>query len=260
MVMTNDIYFPLFLTVLAGLSTGIGSIIAYFIKKPKLIYLSVSLGFAAGVMIYVSFVELFPKAIYQVGEVHGMFAFFLGISFIGIIDLIIPQERNPHFYNRLREDKFIKLDKTLMRTGTFTALAIAIHNFPEGLAIFGTGIAGNLKLASVIALAIAIHNIPEGISISIPIFYASGDRKKAFLYSFFSGIAEPIGAVIGYLVLMPFLSEDSLALMLAFVAGIMVYISLDDLVPMAHRYGQSHIVIFGVILGMLFMGLSMILF
>ena len=247
-----------FLTILAGLSTGIGSAIAYFIKKPKMVYLSFSLGFSAGVMMYVSFVELLPQALDYVGEMFALVAFFFGILFIGFIDMIIPERENPHSYSGLSNDASAPVDNTLLRTGLFTALAIGIHNFPEGLATFGTALS-DIKLGVVIALAIAIHNIPEGISVSIPIFYATKDARKAFTYSFLSGVAEPIGAVIGFLILMPFLSGDILYSLLAFVGGIMVYISIDELLPIAHQYGYGHTVILGVVLGMFLMALSLLL-
>lgn len=258
MIETGNVGLAFLLTTIAGLSTGIGSAIAYFIKKPKMIYLSFSLGFSAGVMVYVSFVELLPQALEHVGEVLGVTAFFLGIIFIGFIDMVIPEKENPHSYSGLSEKAGIKVDTILMRTGLFTALAIAIHNFPEGLATFGTAL-GNVKLGAVIALAIAIHNIPEGISVSIPIFYATKSKNKAFMYSFLSGVAEPVGAIIGFLILIPFLSEGILCSLLAFVAGIMVYISVDELLPIAHQYGQSHTVILGVILGMFIMALSLLM-
>ena len=258
MDISGNIGIAFILTIIAGLSTGIGSAIAFFIKKPKMIYLSFSLGFSAGVMIYVSFVELFPNAIETVGELFGVIAFFIGIIFIGIIDMLIPETKNPHHYKAPSDMKKIKKDKVLMRTGLFTALAIGIHNFPEGLATFGTTLS-NVKIGIMIAFAIAIHNIPEGISVSVPIFYATGDRKKAFIYSFLSGIAEPIGAVVGFLILLPFLSEGLLASLMAFVAGIMVYISVDELLPMAHRYGHSHAVIIGIVLGMFIMALSLVI-
>ena len=255
---SGNINLALLLTVIAGLSTGIGSVIAYFIKKPKMIYLSFSLGFSAGVMIYVSFVELLPGALEAMGQVLGVVAFFIGVAFIGIIDILIPEEKNPHHFIGVSERTGVQVDKNLMRTGLFTALAIAIHNFPEGLATFGTALS-DVKLGILIAVAIAIHNIPEGISVSMPIFYATGNKNKAFVYSFLSGVAEPVGAIIGFLILMPFLSEGLLASLLAFVAGIMVYISIDELLPMAHRYGHSHTVVFGFILGMFIMALSLLM-
>jgi len=258
MDVSGNVGLALLLTALAGLSTGIGSAVAYFIKKPKMIYLSVTLGFSAGVMIYISFVELLPKALNGVGEILGVTTFFIGIIFIGVIDMVIPKEKNPHHYKELSDISEVKVDKNLMRMGLFTALAIGIHNFPEGLATFGTALS-DVKLGAIIALAIAIHNIPEGISVSIPIFYATGNKNKAFIYSFLSGIAEPVGAVIGFLILLPFLSEGVLASLLAFIAGIMVYISLDELLPMAHRYGHGHMVIIGIVLGMFIMALSLLM-
>ena len=256
MELPQHIIFAFLLTLLAGLSTGIGSLIAYFIRKPKMIYLSFSLGFSAGVMIYVSFVELLPQAVVQIGRFTGIVVFFLGILLIAFIDMVIPEARNPHHYKEMPDEQTLKVDKALLRTGLFTALAIAIHNFPEGLTTFGTALSDE-RLGLIIALAIAIHNIPEGISVSVPIFYATGDRKKAFKYSFLAGLAEPIGAVIGFLILLPFLSPMLLSSLLAFVAGIMVYISIDELLPMAHRYGHSHTVILGFILGMALMAASL---
>ncbi len=253
-----NVEIALLLTVIAGLSTGIGSAIAYFIKKPKMIYLSFSLGFSAGVMIYVSFVELLSQALENIGEFLGISSFFIGVIFIGIIDMIIPKEKNPHHLKLSFESIGVRKDAALMRAGLFTALAIGIHNFPEGLATFGTALS-DVKLGVVIALAIAIHNIPEGISVSVPVFYATGNRKKAFVYSFLSGIAEPIGAVVGFLLLLPFLSDIVLVSLMAFIAGIMVYISLDELLPMAHQYGHDHMVIIGLVLGMFVMALSLLM-
>jgi len=246
----------LILTAIAGLSTGIGSTIAYFIRKPKIIYLSFSLGLSAGVMIYVSFMELLPRAIETVTQIWGIAAFFIGIAFIGLIDMLIPEAENPHDYKGLNDTTPARVDESLMRTALFTALAIGIHNFPEGLATFGTTLS-DVKLGVFIAIAIAIHNIPEGISVSMPIFYATGNKNKAFFYSFLSGIAEPVGAGLGFLILLPFLSQHLLASLLAFIAGIMVYVSLDSLLPMAHRYGHGHTVILGIVLGMLIMAVSL---
>ena len=253
-----NIGLPLLLTAMAGLSTGIGSAIAFFIKKPKIVYLSFSLGFSAGVMIYISFMELLPKSIENVGEAWSVIAFFSGIIFIGLIDILIPEAKNPHHYKEPPDVWEAKGDESLRRTGLFTALAIGIHNFPEGLGIFATALS-DIKLGVIIAIAIAIHNIPEGISVSIPLFYATGNRNKAFIYSFLSGISEPVGAIIGFLILMPFLSEALVASLLASVAGIMVYISVDEIIPTAYRSGHGHSVILGLVLGMLIMALSLLM-
>jgi ZIP family zinc transporter len=246
------------LTLLAGLSTGIGSAIAYFIRRPKIVYLSFSLGLSAGVMIYVSFVELLPNAINHIGEGLGVLFFFAGIAFIGLIDLLVPEPENPHNYEGLDQPETGQHDHRLMRAGLMTALAIGIHNFPEGLATFASALS-DTRLGIFIAIAIAIHNIPEGIAVSVPIFFATHDKNKAFVYSFLSGVSEPVGALFGYLVLMSFLTPTVLAGTLALVAGIMIYISLDELLPMAHRYGHGHLVISGVALGMLIMAVSLLM-
>jgi len=268
---TNTVLFAFGLTLFAGLSTGIGSAIAFFAKKTNTAFLSVALGFSAGVMIYVSFVEILVKArdalIPEVGVTTAHWytaaAFFGGILFIAIIDRLIPSVENPHEMHKVEEmdDVNARKDAKLMRMGLFTALAIAIHNFPEGLATF-TAALTDPTLGIAIAVAIAIHNIPEGIAVSIPIYYASGSKKKAFWLSFLSGLAEPVGALAGYLILMPFIKDSNLVfgLLFAGVAGIMVFISLDELLPAAEEYGEHHLSIYGLIAGMAVMALSLLLF
>lgn len=258
------------LTLFAGLSTGIGSALAFFTKRTNIKLLSVALGFSAGVMLYVSFIEIFFKAketlVTELGGVAGnwatVLAFFGGIFLIGIIDKIIPSFENPHEMHKVEEVRDCGQapgNKNLLRMGLFVALAIAIHNFPEGLVTF-TAALKDVTLGVVLAIAIAIHNIPEGISVSIPIFYATGDRKKAFAYSFLSGLAEPLGALIGFIVLFQFLNDVVFGILFALVAGIMVFISLDQLLPSARKYGEHHLSIYGLVLGMAVMAVSLLLF
>ena len=266
---TSTILIAFGLTLFAGLSTGIGSAIAFFARKTNTRFLSVALGFSAGVMIYVSFVEIMVKARTELVAEHGIVqgnwftvaAFFGGILFIALIDKLIPSVENPHEMHKVEEmydEKQLK-DRKLMRMGLFTALAIAIHNFPEGLATFTAAITDpNLGIA--IAVAIAIHNIPEGIAVSIPVYYATGSKKKAFWLSMSSGLAEPVGALIGYLILMPFLGPTVFGVLFASVAGIMVFISLDELLPAAEEYGEHHLSIYGLIAGMAVMAISLLLF
>jgi len=268
-------YVPFILVTIAGLSTGIGSLIAYFIKKPNLGFLSFALGLSGGVMTYVSFVELLPQAIDAAGEIWGVIVFFIGVAFMFILDQVIPEKvENPHHIvvelekkaeNTESEKKKEKPElsesakKGLMKTGIVTALAIAIHNFPEGLATFAAALS-DTSLGIVLAIAIAIHNIPEGISVSIPIFYATGNKKKAFWYSFLSGVAEPVGAAIGYLILFSFMTPQIIGGLLGFIAGVMVYISLDEILPTAQKYDKKgHLTIIGIIVGMLIMAASLIL-
>ncbi|MBN1117069.1 MAG: zinc transporter ZupT [Bacteroidales bacterium] len=264
----NELLLPFGLTLFAGLSTGIGSTIAFFSKTTNTKFLSVSLGFSAGVMVYVSLVEIFQKAKIELIEFYGdkmgnwmtYLAFFAGILFIAIIDKLIPSVENPHELKKVEDMADKKFDKKkLMRMGLFSALAIGIHNFPEGLATFTAAIT-DPAYGIAIAIAIAIHNIPEGIAVSVPVYFATNDKKKAFRLSFLSGLSEPIGAIFGYLVLLPFLSQGVFGFLFASVAGIMVFISLDELLPAAREYGRPHLAIYGLIGGMMVMGASLILF
>jgi len=265
---THDILFAFSLTLLAGLSTGIGSLLSLLTKKTNTKFLSIALGFSAGVMIYVSFVEIFPEAIHLIGsslgEGRGTWlatgGFFFGIALIALIDKMIPSAENPHEAHTVEEmdGKSEHHLNNLMHMGILTALAIAVHNFPEGLATFTAALA-DPELGIPIAAAIAIHNIPEGIAVAVPIFYATGDRRKAFRLSFLSGLAEPVGAAVGFLVLRPFLNDTVFGFVFASIAGIMVFISLDELLPAAREYGEHHLSIYGLVAGMAVMALSLLL-
>lgn len=264
----NKILFAFGLTLFAGLSTGIGSALAFYTKQTNKKFLSAALGFSAGVMIYVSMIEIFVKARSSLEVVYGAtkgywvttIAFFGGIALIAIIDKVVPSGENPHEMRDVKDMKEEEVnDPALLRMGLFSALAIAIHNFPEGLATF-TGAIQDPALGISIAVAIAIHNIPEGIAVSVPVYFATGDKKKAFLYSFVSGLSEPVGAIVGYFLLMKFFNEAMFGIVFAGVAGIMVYISLDELLPTAEKYGEHHIAIYGLILGMIVMAVSLLLF
>lgn len=263
----NHVALAFLLTLIAGLSTGIGSCIAFFAKKTNTKFLSVSLGFSAGVMIYVSMIELFTSGQASLSAAYGektgllctIIAFFGGMLLIGIIDFLIPSAENPHETKSVEEMNSTPAKNGLMRTGLFTALAIAIHNFPEGLATFVSSLQAPTVAIPIVA-AIAIHNIPEGIAVSVPIFYATGSRKKAFWYSFASGLSEPLGAVIGYLILMPFLNDTLYGILYAAIAGIMVFISLDELLPAAREYGEHHLSMYGLVGGMAVMAISLWMF
>lgn len=253
------------LTLIAGLSTGIGSVLAFFTKRTNTKFLSTALGFSAGVMIYVSFMEMIPEAkddlIADFGERLGtlylLFAFFGGMALISLIDFLIPEDKNPHEMHRVEEME--KKQAGLKKTGMMVALSIGIHNFPEGIATFTSALNG-LEVALPITFAIAIHNIPEGIAVSVPIYHATGNKKKAFWLSFLSGMAEPVGALFGFLILMPFWTPALNGFILAAVSGIMVFISMDELLPSAQKYGEHHLSIIGLIGGMITMALSLFLF
>lgn len=273
---TNTIFFAFGLTLLAGLATGIGSALAFFTRTTNTRFLSLALGFSAGVMIYVSFVEILSKAKVELTAAlgHGpgtwvtVGAFFGGIALIALIDWLVPNYENPHELHSIEEmeQKIENLPRNtshdfgkLRRMGMFTALAIGIHNFPEGLATF-TAALTDPHLGVAIAVAIAIHNIPEGIAVSVPIYFATGSRRKAFKYSFLSGLAEPIGALVGLLILLPFFTPTVFGILFAGVAGIMVFISFDELLPAAQEFGEHHLSIVGLIAGMAVMAVSLLLF
>jgi ZIP family zinc transporter len=258
------------LTLLAGLSTGIGSLMAFTSKKFSPKFLSAALGLSAGVMIYVSFVEIFPKAQESLAAVYGdkmaqwysIIAFFAGMGIIALIDFLVPSYENPHemkYMDCVQKKAAIPDEKKLMRMGLFSALAIGIHNFPEGLATFMAAVK-DPALGISITIAIAIHNIPEGIAVSVPVYYSTKSRRKAFFYSFLSGLSEPVGALIGFLLLKTFITAAAFGLVFAAVAGIMVYISLDELLPTAEEYAEHHVAITGLIAGMLTMAVSLALF
>lgn len=266
--MDYTVLLAFFLTLIAGLSTGIGSCIAFLCRNTNRKFLSISLGFSAGVMIYVSMIEIFFKAqdslITEMGTRPGSWAtvaaFFGGMLVIAVIDKLIPSAENPHEVKLMEDtEKGVPQSGHLMRMGVFTALAIAIHNFPEGLATFVSALQ-EPSVAIPIVVAIAIHNIPEGIAVSVPIYQATGSRRRAFCYSFLSGLAEPLGALLGWLVLRPIMSDTVFGLLFAGVAGIMVFISFDELLPAAREYGEHHLSIYGLISGMVVMAVSLLLF
>lgn len=267
-MMDGNVWVAFGLTAFAGAATGVGSLIALTAKHTNKRFLSGALGFSAGVMLYVSFAEIIVKSRDALAgatgsEAQGAWyatgAFFAGILVILIIDRLVPDYENPHEPHRIEEMEEGLEERKLMRMGVLTALAIAIHNFPEGLATF-TAALSDPALGISIAVAIAIHNVPEGISVAVPIHAATGSRKKAFWYSFLSGVAEPAGALVGYTILRPFFSPMVFGVLFASVAGIMVFVSLDELIPTAREYDTGHLCIYGVIAGMAVMAVSLLLF
>jgi len=248
----NNILLPLSLSFLAGICTVFGSLIVFFIKNFKKSYLSFFLGVSAGAMIYISFIELIPQAINSIGFFSTNAVFFLGILFIGIIDFIVPH----HFINYCSKNG-IKCNR-FMLSGVMVAVAIAIHNFPEGVAVFMSSLS-NIRLGGLIAFATALHNIPEGVAVATPIYFATKSKQKAFGYTLLAGIAEPLGAIIAFIILQPYLTPTFLSYIFAFVAGIMVYISFDELLPSCFENCQGHTAIAGIMTGMFVMAASLFL-
>ncbi|HPT18487.1 MAG TPA: zinc transporter ZupT [Methanothrix sp.] len=238
--MEGNILAALALTLFAGLATGIGSLAAYFMPRPDMRYMSLSLGFAAGVMIYVGFVDLFCSSKSVLGFGYANLFFLLGLALIYALDHLIP-----HIHMDGQVDSQCN---RLYRSGIMTTIGMAIHNLPEGMTVALVSLA-DLRLGVPVAVAIAIHNIPEGMACSIPLYCATSDRKRSCLLSFAAGMTEPLGAVLAVLLLYPFLNDWLLAAASALVAGIMVFISFDELLPIASRYGSEHIANMGLIAG-----------
>jgi len=258
-------------TLGAGLATGIGSTIAFFAKTTNKGFFALSMGFSAGVMIYLSFVEILPKATGYISEYFpevqaaalAAAALVGGLVLMALIDAVVPSGANPH------ENTQVELmnepaahdeaqNKALLRMGLFIALAIAIHNFPEGLATFLL-VLDDPEIGIALAVAVAMHNIPEGIAVSVPVYYATKSKLKAFRLSFLSGLAEPAGAVIGYLILAQFLNHLVLGVIFAMVAGVMIFLAIDTLLPTARNSARGHLTVYGVIAGMAVMAASLIL-
>lgn len=261
--MPHNYAIALLITFLAGLATAIGSVIAFIIKKDNLKALSIGLGFSAGVMIFLSFTDILPSA----GEMLKVafpnshewvvyFSFIIGILIAILIDYFIP-DHIPE--NDLLNPEDVADDAhKIKRAGLLTAVAICVHNFPEGMATFLSA-SHDLTLGISVGLAIAIHNIPEGIAVALPVYHATGKKRYATLYAALSGISEPIGAVIGMFLLHFFMPQLMIGAAMAAVAGIMIYISFDTLLPLAKEYGNWHLSMMGIISGMLFIWISLLL-
>ncbi len=253
------------LTFFAGLATGIGSALALLARRTNTRFLSAALGFSAGVMIYVSFVEILADArtslAAELGRRPGawvaVLAFFGGMGLTALIDRLVPAAENPHEVHRV-EEMHRRPDANLMRMGLVSAAAIALHNFPEGIATFVAAL-DSPKLGASIAAAVALHNIPEGIAVAVPVFYATGSRARAFSWSFLSGLSEPVGALVAWLLLGSFLGGALRGILFAAVAGVMVFISFDELLPTAREYGEHHLAVYGLTSGMAVMAVSLAL-
>lgn len=250
--MANSIGLALLITTLAGLSTAVGGLIGIMVRKPGPRFMALALGFSAGVMILLSYIELLQGGIEQIGFIRAHLAFFVGMGVMFLIDVSIPHDFIAERHRTGTDER----NSRMMKTGLFVALGIGIHNFPEGMAVFmGTLVDPSLGIA--IAVAIALHNIPEGIAVAAPIYAATNNRKKAFLWSFLAGLAEPVGAGLAALVLIPFLTDAVLSYVLAAVGGVMVFISLDELIPATRILKEDHLAIVGVIAGMIVMAASL---
>lgn len=258
-------------SVIAGLSMVAGSCLVFIGRGTDRNFMSVSLGFSAGVMICLSVMDIFPEACEHFEE-SGSFSnstaaaavsFFCGIVFMVIVGRIVSLSGHSHGGcahggHGSHSGGCVENSRNLMNAGIMTAVSFAAHNFPEGLTTFISALQG-INVAVPIVIAIAIHNIPAGIAIAAPIYNVSGSGAKALKYSFLSGMAEPAGALAGWLALMPFMNDAVFGVMFAAAAGIMIYISVDELLPSSAEYGSHKLGMTGFIAGMAVMALSLIL-
>lgn len=258
--MNSNTIFALTLSFLAGISTIIGAIMVFFSNSKNDKVITFALGFSAGVMICVSFTDLFPSAQKMIVSCYGhisgliitMFYMLCGMIFALLIDKFIPKENNVTYPSGKGSHY------SLFRVGVVTMIAITLHNFPEGIATFISGYQ-DTTLGISITIAIAMHNIPEGIAVAMPIYYSTGSKANAFKYALLSGLSEPFGALMAFLVLKPFINEFLLGLIFAFVMGIMLYISFEELIPSSRKYGYTDLSLFSIFLGILTMPFSHIL-
>lgn len=244
----------------AAFSTVLGSLFVLFSKEPSPRLLAFGLAFAGGAMVYVSLVEIFWKADASFASLHdpktayiyATLSFFAGVLLLILIDRFVP---NPHGAMSASNGD----QSHIKRVGLLAAFAITAHNLPEGLATFLATLE-NPTVGIPLAAAIAIHNIPEGVSIAIPVYYATGSKKKALIATCLSALAEPVGALIGYAILAPFLTPAVFAVVFGMIAGAMVFLALDELLPTAKRYAQGHETVYGMVSGMAALAASLVLF
>lgn len=251
------------LTTIVGLTMGLGSLLSYLVKKTNKEFLSLSLSFSAGIMIYTAFMAILPEGIHlledglgEPGYYIALAAFFGGMFLTALVEKIVHKFGGHYHHHHGEGHHEHEHNHHTSNLGILSAIAIAIHNLPEGLAIYTTGLK-DISLAIPIAIGVILHNIPLSIAITMPIFYATGSRKRGFLYSLIVGLCQPLGAVIGHLVLSNFLNDTLNGILFSIVGGIMIFISLDELLPISRQDDDHHLGIYVTILGMIVMALAM---
>lgn len=235
-------WFALFLTTFAGIATVLGGLLATHRLLLNRGVLAAGLGFAAGAMLYVSFTDILAKSLDAFGDLYdatgayGMMAvaFFTGLGVMVVINRVIPKDIN------LNDQEGViiaqsRVRRRLMRSGLLIGIALCLHNFPEGFLVFMSAY-DDPQTGLAVAVALAIHNVPEGIAIGAPLYAATKNRLKTIGLTALTGIAEPVGAIIGFLLLRDFLSGATLGWVFGVVAGMMVFICVDELLPAAKRF------------------------
>ncbi|KEO73742.1 zinc transporter ZupT [Anditalea andensis] len=270
MELDSTLYFAFFLTLLAGLSTGVGGLIAFTPYAKKDNFLAFGLGLAAGAMLFISFFEMLYGALDFLTEQRGFSAAFTmtslyflgGLMVIAIIteavEYILKNKgiKTSDLSGITSNEKNNGSSKKLYRSGIVTAIALGVHNLPEGLITFLATIQ-DVQLGIGIAIAIAIHNIPEGMAVSLPIYRATGNKKKAIGITFLTGLSEPIGAILAYFLFFQNVGEEAMEVVSIFLATIMIYVSLFEILPTAFQLDHPHHTKWGILVGMVIMGLTL---
>ena len=248
----NEIVLPLLISSLAGLSTLIGGAVVFFKFKDKEAFLAFALSFSLSVMISISVLDLIPSSFTTLYNKYGLLlALIIGVG-VFIIGKLVVTKIN---------DKIVLLHKSnkLYRVGVLSMIALMIHNFPEGIATFMTAY-NDLSMGISLGIAIMLHNIPEGVSISVPIYYSTGNKFKGLLYTLISGLAEPLGALMAYIVLKPFINDLMISIVLILVAGIMITLAIEEMLPEANSHNKTKQSILGLIIGLILVIINMLLF
>jgi len=231
----------LIIVVISVLGPVIGSLIGV-IRKPSERFMFNMLAFAGGVMLAISFLELIPESIALSSIWIAIFGVVVGSGLMFAVDKAIP-----HIHPELCGQEH---GRNLKKTAAYLLIGIFLHNFPEGMAI-AIGAVSDIKVSLVIALAIAIHNIPEGITTSAPYFHCTKKRLKSFLIS--SSTAIPL--LVGFLLaswLYQYISLQLVGFIIGATAGLMIYITADEIIPSSCCKLSTHTTIFSLILGILF--------
>lgn len=237
----DNIRIPLILTTISGLSTILGAILIFIKVKKVNNILSFSLMFSATIMLGISLTDLIPNAYSYFSRFYSIKFIILAILIGSIITFIIDEYMD---YNKKTDNN------NLYKIGIFSMIAIIIHNLPEGVITFMSSY-NNLTLGISLTIAIACHNIPEGISLSLPIYYSTNSKKRALLYTFISGVSEPIGGLLIFLIFKKFLNDFILNFILLIVAGMMIYLSLVKLLPEAIRQKNVKNMILAIFIGII---------
>ncbi|XP_024985462.1 zinc transporter ZTP29 [Cynara cardunculus var. scolymus] len=263
--MDSEVLVALSLSMVGGLSTSLGALFVILSKAPNLKMLGLLQGFAAGLMLSISFFDLAHNAINSIGFLKGNLWFFGGVIFFAIIANFIPEpslgptadtKNKKKHGNEGGKDVMKKHRRQVLFSGIITAVGISLHNFPEGMAVFLGSLKG-LRVGLNLALAIALHNIPEGVAVALPVYFATQSKWQAFKLATVSGLAEPLGVIIVAYLFPSSLDPEILEGLLGSVGGVMAFLTLHEMLPLAFDYAGQKQAVKAVFFGMAFMSASL---